>query len=99
MQWLIKVLNAAWAPMAYSFITLVLFSSLSGPMLWWLHGSGALLLLLGAVIVLFSTLPCGQFAHGVFHSSVMRCGAMRSRRVSGTAPRSVTIDLLLKDAA
>jgi len=76
--------DAAQAPMDYGFIALLFLTSLTGLLLWWLRGTDALALMLalhlGLVMALFTTLPYGKFAHGVFRSAALLRWAVERRQ-------------------
>jgi len=80
--------DAAQAPMDYGFIALLFLTSLTGLLLWWLRGTDALALMLalhlGLVMALFTTLPYGKFAHGVFRSAALLRWAVERRQPNPT---------------
>lgn len=70
-------------PMDLGFIALLFLTSASGLALWLGRGTPALALLLclhlGAVMVLFATLPYGKFGHGIFRSAALLRHAVEKR--------------------
>ncbi len=67
--------DARQKPMDLGFIALLFLVAASGMALWLARATPALAMLLclhlGAVIALFSTLPYGKFAHGVFRTAAL----------------------------
>ncbi len=76
--------DAKQKPMDLGFIALLFFTSLSGLALWLGRGSAALPTLLavhlGVVMALFSTLPYGKFAHGIFRTAALLRYAVEKRQ-------------------
>jgi citrate/tricarballylate utilization protein len=76
--------DAAQKPMDLGFIALLFLTSLTGLALWLARGHNAmpalLALHLGVVMALFTTLPYGKFAHGIFRTAALLRFAVEKRQ-------------------